>query len=625
MADAPPIWVRLGVAPDDALTKRCLMAVAAALATAGLLSTTLMLLGLRESSNASLVQRANRYMHVFQNSSYVAGNVPSGTLRPAGRTERYVVYAYFAVYAALGTVAALFGWTVRSREAALPGFASLLAMGMALAAAALLLLTMLPAYWSGCARAGQNTLMRTLFNNAVYNSLLDLRPFTTAMLTEGPGAALRALRAVTEADQPAAVPFTLSSAVAGVQTALEQGVDTAVATASSETSVQKALAQGGQAADAAITEARSEFAGVLSRASATAWKQVGPGFSKLYHAVADWTLGVSRESVVDPLQSSVRLDAWVSALITLNVYDHLIRNVPRNSPFFQEAAAIFTRNDYERWGVDFFSYFVFGQYSVIANRALAHRDEIPDDIRAQVLSRVNARMSIINGLCDRASVGILNAADVYFDLRFWILLQVGVHLAAFSLGAVAPTTIVGAMMWIVSRLSGVPLDQLMPPAKAKPGTAGTAGTAGKAVVVPAATTSTATKEAGLGPNPPASPAATAAPRRFGSTPGDPTMSQALSPAGARPVMQAQFTPSPAPAPAPAQAAVLSPAPAGPPAAAAAAAAAADVHSMVQNVANKLPGFAGTLARLPGVAGMVARNLPPAAVEHLSRMPDAARG
>ena len=103
------------------------------------------------------------------------------------------------------------------------------------------------------------------------------------------------------------------------------------------------------------------------------------------------------------------------------------------------------------------------------------------------------------------------------------------------------------------------------------------------------------------------------------------MSQALSPAGARPVMPAQFTPSPAPAPAPAQAAVLSPAPAGPPAAAAAAAAAADVHSMVQNVANKLPGFAGTLARLPGVAGMVARNLPPAAVEHLSRMPDAARG
>lgn len=436
-ADAPPppsLMRRLGVAPDDPFAAYCLYAVMAALAVACALGVAMIALGASVESNASLVLRANRYVHVFQNVKYVAGNVPTGTLRPSGLAERLIIYADFALYAAVLAVAVLFWTTVRSRPEPLPGPFALAVMGVALAAAALFLLTMLPMYRSACARAAKHRLMRTLFNNAVFNSLLDMPAFAGAMMVEGPAAALAALAAATE-----------EGTTGGVETFVD------------EAQVRAALARGGDAAEAAVDAARAGFAAVLSRASAVAWKQVGPGFSRLYHAVADWATGVTRETVVDPLVPSTRANAWVSALVTLNVYDHLLRNVPRDSPLYQEAVAIFSRDDYERRGVDFYSFFVFGQYSVIENRASMHRDAIPEDLRAAVLRRVHTRMSIINGLCDKSSVGVLNASGVFYDFSAWLHRQVFAHGGALAL-AVAGSDHVARLALALARLAGLGLS-----------------------------------------------------------------------------------------------------------------------------------------------------------------------
>ena len=365
-------------------------AVALALAVALLAQSALGVVQLARGGEERAELAAMRYVHIFQTPEHAASNVMTAKLARSGALERALLYALFLLFA--GVIAAV-AWTavrVRRGDAPMPDAGLLLRLGAAALAASLYLAVMVPSYAAACKQAARARLMRTLFNNGVYNSLLDGRPaFTAALVADGPTAALAALSPGKPASPAAHAPAGHRGALA-----------TAVA-----------------------------------RVDAAAWRRAGPGFLKLYRAVVDWAAGVSRETVVQPTVARTDADAWVAALVTINVYHHVARNVPRQSPAYPDAMAVFAADDLTRRETDLFSYFVYGQYAVLDNRAPSYKALIPPALQGSVLRRVQQRMAILNGLCDKATGGVLQAADVYagYATRSALLVWGSVAALAFVL------------------------------------------------------------------------------------------------------------------------------------------------------------------------------------------------
>lgn len=414
----------LGVS-SDAPAAKVLMYVSYIAIVVVLVTQTLMsVLFYGMQIGASLVKKANHYIYVFQTPEYELGNVPSVSLKASGSAERYLLFFIIAIFVGVLWASAYFFLSMRSGASlqlqALVGFL--------LAYSAINVLVLVPGFYSSSGVAKRHLLMRTLFNNAVFNSISADTTFIEALSGLGPTAALMvlgsadggAMEGFVDASSSAAAtaataaPADATQAASQVQKAAANSYDASSdAYVASEAAAASAMGQGANQVKALTSLVQASYTGVLARVDAFVQANFAPGFRKLQRALYDFVNGVSRDTVIAPLRPGSREDAWVGALVALNVYMHVSRNVPRDDPNFAAVMAVFSLDDYERRSVDYFSYLVFGSYNVVDNLAPSYRAFIPTDIQAGVLRRVHRRMTIINGLCDNASGGLLGANDVY--------------------------------------------------------------------------------------------------------------------------------------------------------------------------------------------------------------------
>lgn len=427
----------LGIEGDDPVAKMLMYVSFIAIAVILVVQTIMSMMYWGQQVGASLVKRANHFIYVFQTPEYELGNVPSVSLRASGSAQRWLIFLVIALYVAVFCATAYYFASLRSTEASLQ-FLGLI--GFLVVHSAINTLVLVPGFWSASKKARHQLLMRTLFNNAVFNSVSADTAFIDALAGLGPTSALMTIESQIEGfvDAPsadsaaataasavtsdaAAAAYASAPAPADVAQASSQ-VQNASANASAaasdafvagEAAAASAISKGAGQAEALATLVRSSYSGIVARLDAVVRERLAPGFRKLQRALYDFVNGVSRDTVLEPLRTGSREDKWVGALIALNLYKHVSRNVPRDDPNYEAVMGVFSLDDYERRSTDYFSYLVFGTYNVIDNIAPAHRSFIPEDIQKGVLRRVHRRMTIINGLCDKASSGLVGANDVY--------------------------------------------------------------------------------------------------------------------------------------------------------------------------------------------------------------------
>ena len=415
----------LGIASDAPEPKLLMYLGYIAILVVFVVQTVLSIVYWTRQVGASLQKKANRYIYVFQTPEYQLGNGPSASFRASGSVERWLIYLMLALFAFAFVAGARCVFVLRHRQPT--SFALFFFTAALFLYAGLQVLIMVPGYWSASRSAQRQLLMRTLFNNAVFNSVSLDPSVLDALVSLGPSSALEAVAASVDqsgrvegfadvaasADTPdgaAAATTTATNALTASMPTTAQLQDGALAT---EASAAAAVSQGADKAKELAASIQSSVGGVLSSVETSVWSAIGPGFARLYRGLYDFANGVSRETVIAPLSTSGRVDAWVGALVAMNLYAHVARNVPRDDPLFESVMAVFSADDYERRAVDYYSYFAFGEYNVIDNLAPSYRASVPADISALVLRRVHQRMAIINGLCDKATTGLVGGNDVY--------------------------------------------------------------------------------------------------------------------------------------------------------------------------------------------------------------------
>ena len=375
------------------------------------LQSLMWVLGAVNAAHASLIQRANHCMYVFQTTPYTRSNTANFSLKPSGRGERALIILIMLSLIAIIAVSVAY-FAMGERE--LPYTALncvFIAYGATCLAAVLLF------YVAAARKIQQKLFMRTLFNNALYNSLSNDPTFSGALSLSGPTRALQALGVAYAAAAAAAAAVEATGGEAAPPS-VEAAPPTEAATTLSkaflsEKAASAAVSQGVEQTRALGASVRAGASSVMSRVSASVWARLGPGFARFYTRLRDFAADVHRESVLLPLGADDPIDGWVSALITVNLYLHVSRNVPRDTPLFPTVMAVFSNDDYTRRGVDYFSFFMYGEYNVIDNRASLYRTALPDAIREVVLRRVQQRMGIINGLAEKATGGTVEASDIY--------------------------------------------------------------------------------------------------------------------------------------------------------------------------------------------------------------------
>jgi len=403
---------------------RLTVAAGIAILVVFLLQATMWLLSLSRMTYSSQVKRANHYLYVFQTPQYGRGNVPNASIKPSGIAERTLIFLILAVLIAIVVLAIIY-FVKSERESPFPAI-----NGIILAYAILCFVVIVPCFTIASLQTRHQLFMRTLFNNALYNSLSDDPSFTSSITTSGPTAAINALNAAYAAAAAASASASaaasgstpLTSNVASSSSSSTSFLRTLAASTASETTASNAVKQGAAQVSALGQALRNNTTTLLSRVKASVWAKLGPGFLRLYHGLRDFAYDIQRESILAPLTPDNPTDGWVSALITVNMYLHVVRNVPSDSPLYATVMAVFSPDDYTRRGVDYFSFFAYGTYNVVDNRAPAYRNLIPADIRDVVLHRVQQRMGIINGLAEKATGGTQSANDVYqhfVNAVFW--------------------------------------------------------------------------------------------------------------------------------------------------------------------------------------------------------------